>query len=198
MKHLLICLSVLLALVSSAPAQLASDDQAKRSDEILKKMRQIDLLNQMLPLALSKDQINKLLPSIEKARQRVKDQQKEEFKLMTQYEGKIDAAVKAGIDKGDVPDIALLRELNAVMTTMELRRDAVASENADAVLSEMKKALNAGQLKVAANSLNPKLFDPSVKVDEMTQDQKILFFVRNIMLDPHSYDLMRQLLKRAS
>ena len=198
MKHLLICLSVALALVCPALGQTVVDEQAKHSDEVLKKMRQIDLLVQMLPMAMNKDQINKLLPIVEKTRQRIKYQQKSEAKLLTEYESKINAAIAAGIDKGDVPDSKLLNELNAVIRTMAMQRDAVASENADAVLAEMKKVLNAGQLKVAANSLNPKLFNPSIKVDEMTEDQKILFFVREIFLDPQSYDILRQLLKRAS
>src|SRR4051812_37834674 len=105
MKHLLICLSVMLAFVSSASAQLAPSDQGKKSDEILKKMRQIDLLNQMLPMAMSKDQIGKLLPVIEKARQSVKDEQKFEYKQLLEVEGKVDAAIKAGVDKGEVPQL---------------------------------------------------------------------------------------------
>jgi hypothetical protein len=198
MKHLLICLSLLMTLMTGAFAQTTADEQGKRADEIIKKMRQIDLLTQMLPMALTKEQITKLLTPIEKARQRVKDEQKEEFKLLTKYESRINDAVKAGIDKGDVPDVAFLRELSALFLTMSMRRDAIANENAEAVLKEMKAVLNAGQLKVAANSLNPKLFDPGIKLEEMTQDQKILFFVREILLDQQSYDILRQLLKRAS
>jgi len=198
MKHLLICLSFVLALTTGASAQYVSDEQAKKSAEITAKMRQVDLLNQMLPLVMKKEQIEKLLPVIEKARQKVKDQEKAEYALMLQYDTKLDAAIKAGVEKGALPDTQLIRDLNKMALAMDIGRSVVINDNASAVMAAMKATLNAGQLKAAEGALNPRLFDPSIKVDEMTDDQKLSFFVRNIMLDPLGYDILRELSKHAS
>lgn len=189
MKSVLISLAVLLALVGSASAQPQSE-KAKRSGETLDKMRQLDLLNQLLPLVMNKDQIRKILPAVEKARQDVKAEENLEADLIAKYAARVDQAVKDGIDKGDVPDKKFLVELNALIRTMTMRRNAIAKDNVDLVLEAMKKNLNAGQLKAAANSLNPTVFMSGVKVEELKEDDKLMLFIREIMLDPLAYDIL--------
>lgn len=190
MKQFLLALALIFTL--NAPTLIqAQDTKAQKSTAILEKMRQIDLLVQILPLALKKEQLKEILPAVEKARRDVKTQQDDEANLLASYSAKIEKAVKDGIETGDVPDKKLLAELNAMVNTMSMKREAVASDNIEMVLTAMKKALNAGQLKVAANSLNPKLFLGSdVKVEEMKEDDKLKLFVRVIMLDPLAYDLL--------
>src|SRR5687768_15127692 len=99
MKRLLIFLCLALAMSTMAVAQ----DKAAQSTAILQKMRQCDLLNHLIPLVMTKEQIRKLLPSIEKARRDVKAQEDEEAKLLAERSAKIDQVVKDGIEKGDVP-----------------------------------------------------------------------------------------------
>jgi len=178
----------MLALVGGVSAQ--SGDKAKKSTETLEKMRQLDLLNQLLPLVMTKDQIRQILPAVEKARADVKAEESLEADLIAKYAARVDQAVKDGIQKGDVPDKKFLVELNALIRTMSMRRDAVAHDNVDRVLEAMKKTLNAGQLKAAANSLNPAVFLTGVKVEEMTDEAKTRLFVSEIMLDPLAYDLL--------
>jgi len=189
MKSLLIALAVMFALIGGASAQI-SEDKAKKSTETIEKMRQLDLLNQLLPLVMTKEQIRKLLPSIEKSRADVKTEEGTEADLIAKYAARVDQAVKDGIQKGDVPDKKFLVELNALIRTMSMRRDAIAHDNVDRVLEAMKATLNAGQLKAAANSLNPTVFLTGIKVEEMTEDQKIRLFIQEIMLDPLAYDIL--------
>jgi len=194
MKSALIVVAVMFAFIVGASSSLQTD-KAKQSSDTLEKMRQLDLLNQILPLVMTKDQIRQLLPTIEKARRDVKAEEDTEAGLIAQVAPEINAAVKAGIEKGEVPDKALLKKANAVIRTMAMRRNAIASDNVDMVLGEMKKILNAGQLKAAANSLSTSVYMPDVKPEEIKDDQKLQIFVREIMLDPLAYDILVKLQK---
>jgi uncharacterized protein with gpF-like domain len=164
------------------------------SQETMKKVRQIDLLNHLLPLVMTKDQIRKLLPTIEKARRDVKLQIAEEDKLIAQYAAKVDKAVQAGVEKGDVPDAALLKELNALIRTMSMKREAVASDNTNMVLEVLKTTLNSGQLKAAGNSLDFKTYNPGAKTEEIKDEDRLKLFVREVVLDPYAYDIMTRML----
>src|SRR5437879_4481825 len=109
MKHILFCLGLFFSLFGNGHAQ--SPDQTKRSEEIVAKMRQIDILNQVIPLALTKDQINKLLPAVERARAKVIQTQKDEAVTLEKLDGKITAAIKKSIQDGLTPPRDLLDEL---------------------------------------------------------------------------------------
>lgn len=193
MKSVLIVLALMFALAGGASAD--QSDKSKKATETLEKMRQLDLLNQLLPLVMTKDQIRQLLPSIEKARRDVKAQEDMEADLISKYAARVDEAVKNGTEKGDVPDKQFLKELNALVMTMSIKRNAVISDNTDLVLDQMKKVLNAGQIKAAANSLSPSIYLPGYKPEELTDEMKLKVFVREIMLDPLAYDILVKIQK---
>jgi hypothetical protein len=196
MKHLLIVFGVIISLVAFGHAQSA--DQAKKSEEIVMKMRQIDLLNQLIPLALTKDQIDKLLPAVERARAKVKTIEKEEADTLIKLDGKISDAIKKSIETSVAPPKELLNEIATVTATMSEKRDLAIDENTEAVMKVFNDLCNAGQKAAAANSLAPQLFDPSLKPDKMTQAEKIKFFVQQILLDPQAYVILTQMDKHAS
>lgn len=187
-----VVMAVLMVIVAAAAVAqpLSPEQQAKRSDEILKKMRQMELANQILPLVMTKDQLRQVLPPIEKARRNVRDLQTEEFETMRKFEERLDTAIKNATDKGQLPGQTLLVEMNRLLLAFSLKRQAVASENVTLVLDVLNKTLNAGQLKAAANSLDMRLFDPSVKAEELTETAKVRFYVGQVLLDPLSYDLL--------
>ncbi len=188
MKRLLIVLSLVLAVSGGAFAQ--TSDAAKRSTEIMEKMRQIDLLNHLIPLAMTKEQIRKLLPEIEKARRDVRTQEAEEAKLLAERGAKVDKAVKDGVEKGDVPDKELLRELSALLRFFSMKRKEIGDDNTTKVIAVVKTTFNAGQLKVAGNTLNFGFYNPDVKPEEITDDARLTLFVREILLDPLAYDIL--------
>lgn len=102
----------------------------------------------------------------------------------------MDKAVKDGIEKGDVPDKQLLRELNAMVRLFSMKRAAVASDNAVMVLDVLKTTLNAGQLKVAANTLDFKIYNPNIKPEEIKEEDRLKLYVQEVLLDPLAYDLL--------
>ena len=190
MKRLLLLIPLILCLSLGALAQGPTPADVKKTTDVLEKMRQIDLLNQMLPLLLQKDQMKKLLDVIDKARRDVRTQEAEEAKLIAGYADRVNQAVTNGIEKGDVPDKALLKELNALIQLMTMKRRAIADDNTDMVLAVVKTTLNAGQIKAAANSLSTAYTNPGVKPEEVKEEDKLRFFVRDILLDPLAYDIL--------
>jgi hypothetical protein len=182
----------LLAATAVLPAQV-SPDKGERSRKILAKARHIDLLNHLLPLVLTKEQINKILVVLEKCRAKEDDISNREADQLRAVELKIDEALDKGIKGGVVPSKDLLRELNSVFISFEMRRRAASEENADDILAVLKTTLNAGQLKAAANSVDPKAYDPGVDVAKLTDDERAKYFIRAVMLDWFTYDLLVKL-----
>ncbi|MFI5385417.1 MAG: hypothetical protein ACHQ50_04770 [Fimbriimonadales bacterium] len=196
MKNILIGFIIVIGLLGYGHAQ--TSDQGKRSDEIVMRMRQIDLLTQIIPLALTKDQINQILPTIERARAKAKQIEKTEAETLLKLDGKISDAIKKAIEDSVAPPKELLDELARTTAAMSMIRMAAVDDNIDAVMKVFNDVCNAGQKKAAANSLAPQLIDPSLKPDKMTQDDKIRFFIQNILLDGQSYEILVQLAKHAS
>lgn len=190
MVRVLMLVLALVAAAFAAAQPVSPEERAKRSDEILKKMRQMELANQILPLVMTKDQLKEILPAIEKARKNVRELQTEEYETMRKFEAQLDTAIQNATDKGQLPGKDLLVEMNRLLVAFSLKRQAAASENVTSVLDVLNKTLNAGQLKAAANSLDLKQFDPSVKPEELTETVKVRFYVGQVLLDPLAYDLL--------
>ncbi|HWA83981.1 MAG TPA: hypothetical protein VG820_11125 [Fimbriimonadaceae bacterium] len=197
MKHLIICLGIIIGLFNLGHAQTTAE-QGKKSDEVVMKMRQIDLLNQIVPLALKKDQINALLPVIERARAKVAQVEKDEANTLAKLDSKISAAIKKSIEENTPPPKELSMELAKATQDMSDRRLLVVSENTEAVLKVFNDTLDAGQKKVAANSFAAAYINPNVKPDEIKESEKINFFIREVLLDPQAYDLLIELAKHVS
>lgn len=188
-------LFLLIALLFSAiaaPAQAQTDKQ-KKSTELLGKARQIDLLNMVLPLVMTKSQINQMLPLLEKARAKEKVIESREADMMRSMETKINTALDKGINDGVVPSLELLKELNRMFIAFSMSREATITENVEAILEGLKRSLNSGQIKAAANSIDPKAFDPSADPAKMSQDDRLKFFIRANLLDPLCYDVLVKL-----
>ena len=186
MKRFTFAVCLILALVGAGFAQ----DKSAQSTAVLDKMRQIDLLNHILPLALQKEQIRKILPVIEKARRDVRLWTDEEAKFLQQNSAKVDKAVKDAVEKGDVPNKELIKELNAMVRMFAMKRAAIASDNTQMVMEAMKTSLNAGQMKVAANALDFKLYNPNIKPEEIKEEDRLRLYVQEVLLDPLAYDLL--------
>ncbi len=185
-----------LAILAVAPmvwGQGLSDERGKKADQVLAKVRQIDLLNQILPILMTKDQLDKILPVLEKARQAVKDQQRREYEQLVKLEPDLDKAIKDGNDKGLVPGTDVIKKVFVVFKAFAITRKAIADDNTVNVMAIVKATLNAGQIRSMQNALSPGTFDPSLDASKMTDDEKLKFFVQNILLDPAAYDTLVKL-----
>lgn len=158
-------------------------------------VRRLDILNQLLPVLLTKKQINELLPTLEKARANVRQVRADEDKLVQKLSVDLEKAIKAGVETQKIPTLKELATLNNVYRTFDITRGMTAYKNVDMVLEAFKKIANKGQLKVAAQSLNPRFFDNTADPSKMTDEQKIKVFIREIILDPLTYDLLVKIAK---
>jgi hypothetical protein len=187
--RLITLLLLAFALVCGASAQTEAQ-RAEHSEKILNKIKALDLMNHMLPLLMTVDQMKQMLPVLEKCREKEKQQQIKEYELLRKYETRLDEANKKALQTSQVPGRDLLNELATLFKSFNLGREVIVTENTDAVVAAMKKILNEGQIKAAIGDLNPALFDPSLKPDKMTDEEKLRFYVRTILLDAVAYDVL--------
>ena len=190
-------LAALLVFAFAAPSygQVTAAERAKKSDEILQKVHQLDLMNNLLPLVLTKEQLGKFLPVMEKARQAVRDQEKVEYDFLLKLNPKVDTALTEAKTKGKVPGREVINETWATFQMFTWKRKAIADENVANVTKAFEGAINEGQRKTAINTVNPKQFDPTADPKTMSDAKKMEMFVRNILLDPAAYDLLVGMLK---
>jgi hypothetical protein len=190
----------LLAVAPLAPAQTNPVDAAriKKSEEVMRKLRQVDLLNQILPVAFTKEQFSKILPVIEKCRQLVRTTEQDEAKALAALEAKADQAIKDAVEKGIMPKEDYLLELRVKLAELSTQRQKVRIANTMAVTTIIMEVCNKGQQRAAGNSFNPRLVEPNLKLEELTEERRLQFWIQEVLLDPLAYDLLVQLSRRAS
>jgi hypothetical protein len=193
MSKFLLCVGLCLAVLAAGSAQTIDDQKAKRSDEVIVKVRQLDLLNHILPVIMTKEQLRTILPAIEKARGNVRTIQRMEADDLIKFEAKVDAALGKAYETGQVPTRDLLGELQKLMHALGVRRSIAVGENMEAVMKVVEQTLDPGQKKAAANSMDPGEIEPGRKVEEMTEEQKLRFWVQYVLLDPIAYEVLVKL-----
>ncbi len=195
MKILRILMIALAALTVSVGMAQPGTANAQKADAAMEAIRKLDLLNQILPIVLTKEQVNQLLPVVEKARAKFRLTMQREAEELGKMQSRLDAAVKEATDNQKLPDKALLAEANKLINTLTLVRQVITEENTDLVLEQLKKTCNAGQLKTAANSLDPRYYGSTAKPAEVKEETKLRLFVREILLDALTYDLLLKMAK---
>ncbi len=195
MKPLLLSLGLCFAVCSSANAQI-NTDKGTKSDLINMKIHQADLLLQILPLVLTKEQLtNDVLPAVEVARSLQKKQLMLEDDALANMEPILDEALTAAYEKGAYPSKKMIDEVVKTTKTLANKR-IITTLNMVSVLTVMlEKTLNAGQRKAMINSFDPKFIDPSAKPETMTDQAKMNFFVKRVFMDPVAYEILKKLAK---
>jgi len=193
MKQLLLCLALCFALVAGANAQLTTEKGSK-SDQINIKIHEVDLLLQILPLLLTKDQLNNdVLPALETVRNLEKKQLKLEDEALQNMEPDLDKALKDAYEKGAYPSKAIIGEVSKQTKDLGMKRLVVQLNMVSVMTAILEKTLNAGQKKALENSFDEKFIDPSAKAGTLSQEAKINFFVKRVFLDPLTYEILKKL-----
>ena len=201
MKNLLISLGLFATLVCVAPAQIVVPIQTPKgpkSDAILQRIRQVDSLIQLLPLNLKKDQIDRLLLQQEKAKESERKIRMMEDDDLEKLEPRLSQILKAALEKGAYPPREFQVDVAKLTRAIAIRRQVAVGEMVEAFYEGVRDVLEPGQKTIMAKSLDIAVLDPSVKVKEMTEEQKIKFFIRTIFLDPYAYASLKELRKTAS
>ena|SRR2546421_4501619 len=189
MKRFIFLVLACMGMCTSAFGQ--ADQQARNAvDRFFFKTTELQFYNLMLPILITKDQYKIILPAIEKARERVRQTYKKELEEIHGLDPDVDQALAAARDKDQVISGVLQAKLDKLKGGILMRRLIMAQLNENDVYDAIVKALNPGQQKAMANSLTPRLIDPNLKPDKMTQEDKLRLFVRDVLLTPDYYDDM--------
>lgn len=197
MKRIIFCLSLCMAIATLGLAQTKSEARAKHSGEILIKTRKIDLLNQIIPVLLTKKQLNEILGALEIVNREVDKTEQVEFDTMLKLEAELDATIQAGVEKNQVPPKAFTDKLAKTFRALEFQRQMIMGNNIETVRTVLDKTLNSGQKAAAANAIDATYFDPSLKPADLTQKVKLDMYIRVVLLDPRAYSLLTEMFKHA-
>jgi len=190
MKRLL--LPLLLTLCLAAPAYSAEPPEQDVASRILVKLRQLDLWNQILPVLMTKEQLSKLLPVIEKAREASKATEKIELDELKKLEAKLDGDLKDAKEKGLVTAKEKTTEYQRVLLALSKVREIMVKEQIETVLKSVEETLDEGQIKAATNSIQV----AGDKESKLTDRDKLRRWVGAVLLDPLAYDLLLDLKKK--
>jgi hypothetical protein len=183
--------TIALLLFCTGFAQVSTNDPNKILP-ILDKMAELDLANRVLPLLMTKDQIKKLLPEIEKARKNVRDQEKKEADRLKALQPEIDK-YHGEIFQGKTPPKAFLDKFTTLLKKFENERLQVKVANALLLSDAIKKNLDEGQLKAIVGVVDKIYDDQEKEWKDGTTDQKIQFYAISIFMGDRCYDLLVRL-----
>lgn len=192
MRKLFVCALALAVALGSAAAQ-TSAGTAEKDIEFQKNVAKLDMLYFFLPLAMTKAQIREILPVIEKYRQDIKKIEKIESDEMAKMKDEVEAALKAGLEEGKVPSNELRTKIANMFKKFDTARQLNDQIYADKLFEVCKKVWNAGQQKIATQSVDFKSIDPRLKPDQMKDDEKMKVFIEQFLMSPAAYDVLVQL-----
>jgi hypothetical protein len=187
--------AVLLAL-SALGLAAQTQPTAPEADRILVKIRELDLLNQILPVLMKPAQVKKILPALERAREAERRIQKDELATLKKLERVIDPALTAAKDKGQVPTRETLNEMFGALREMRLKRLLMVAEESENVLKAVEETLDEGQIKAAANSLDPRIGHEGMDVSKLSDRDRLRTWVRIVLMDPAAYGLLVDLSRK--
>ncbi len=186
--------SLLLGLAGSAVAQTSAD--AAASTRIQEKFRRMELLNLTLPVLMTQKQIKGMLPLIEKSRKADQDLKAKEAAILKSLEADCDTAIKNGTTKRMVVPSPVMQKLQINIQGMTMARQLMVQEHLGAMVAYVKANLDASQQKVCAGLISASWINP-LEPDKVTDDQKLNFWVANVILDPLCYSLLVEMAKVA-
>lgn len=192
MKKIALSFACALALCGGAAAQVVTSNGTK-SDAVVLKIHQIDILNELLPLTLRKEQFPPILLALEKARSAEKKILEDEDAQLAKIAPDIDKAYDDGVDKGVYPSHDIVVNTAKLLKAMAIRRQVFVGETMDDMYKAVDSTLDAGQKKVMANTVTMDDLPAGIKKEDATDEMKIKAFVRKVFLDRAAYDILLKL-----
>ncbi|MDQ2986502.1 MAG: hypothetical protein M3R13_07250 [Armatimonadota bacterium] len=168
--------------------QVSTNDPHKIGPTV-QQLAELDLANRILPLVMTKEQIGKMLPEIEKARKNIRDQERKEADRLKALQPDIDK-YHADILKGKTPPQEFLDRVTTLFKKFESERLQVKVANALILADAMKKNLNEGQIKAAVGVVD-KIYDEKNQTwTGGTTEAKLQYYAISIFLGERAYDLL--------
>jgi len=190
--------ALMVAAATPAFSQTIDAAKAAHSQEVQTKMRKVDLLLQIMPLVLRKDQFSPILAELERIRKKQSEVLSREDDEIIKLEAKLDEALKKANEDGVYPSRELQLECFKLTRALGTVRNMARTDFASELFKVVDTVFDKGQKAIAAKSLDWKLMDPSLKLDEKPQADQIKFYLKLVLLDPLAYDVLVDLSKKAS
>jgi hypothetical protein len=190
--------ALMVAAATPAFSQTIDAAKAAHSQEVQTKMRKVDLLLQIMPLVLRKDQFSPILAELERIRKKQSEVLSREDDEIIKLEAKLDEALKKANEDGVYPSRELQLECVKLTRALGTVRNMARTDFASELFKVVDTVFDKGQKAIAAKSLDWKLMDPSLKLDEKPQADQIKFYLKLVLLDPLAYDVLVDLSKKAS
>lgn len=184
---------VILASLSATVLAQVDPAQAKHSDEIMRKIQEIEIYNQILPVLITPKQADELLTVLEKARAEMKSHNNKEYDMMRSFEVEINAALKKAQDRGQVPTEEFMARMLNMFRAFNMMRKAIIDGVVRDLQGALNETLNEGQIAAAAKAFNPRFYDPTLDPKTMTVDQRLELWIRVVLIDPVAYDVMKRI-----
>jgi hypothetical protein len=201
MKFRSLCFAIGITLSVAVGAQTTKQDtptpKVAKAQETLMKINRLDICKFVLPLLLDKKQLNDFLTTLEKCRAAEKDMYEKDADEIAKLDGKVSKALDEAVKDGNYPSKELQKEIIAITQGIANRRLIVTGNMVTLLNETAKKTLNAGQLKAMTNLIEPKSIDPNLKTEGWSDEEKINFYLRRVMLDLTTYELLKLLYKQA-
>jgi hypothetical protein len=175
----------------------APSPKVMKANETLMKINRLDICKFVLPLLLNKSQLNELLITLEKCRKAEKDMLEKDADEIAKIDGKVSKALDEAVKDGNYPSKELQKEVIAVTQAIANRRLIVTGNMVTLMNETVRKHLNGGQIKAMSNLVDPKSLDASLKPESWTDEEKVNFYIRRVMLDLTTYELLKILYKQA-
>jgi hypothetical protein len=189
-------LAVLASLACSVHAQKLTPEQLKESDRVLDKIRKVEVYNQLLPVLLTGEQAKLFLPILERHRADADKIQVDEHRLLLQLEKDLDVALRGAETNGSLPDEKTMKNALVHFQAFVLKRKALVDDTVSKLLMLMREKLNAGQVRAAANAFDPAVFGMDVDKDTITEDKRLDYWIRIVLIDNTTYPILVELSKK--
>jgi hypothetical protein len=203
MKSTKFLVSCGLALASLAFGQLTNAQTSTQSPKMqkaaatLSKIDRLSACKFVLPLLLSKSQMNDILLTLEKCRKAQQDTLDKDADEMAKIDAKVTKALDEAIKDGNYPSKEFQNEVIKVTQGIATRRAIVVGNLVGLLNDTVRKSLNGGQLKAMVNLVDPNSIDSTLKPEKWTEEEKVNFYLRTVMLDNNTYELLKTLYKNA-
>lgn len=188
-----------LALASSLCLAQEPTQAGKDIDAIILKINKLNIVKYITPLLLKKSQMNALMTTLEKCQTKQKEiieSDAKEFKAR-KIEGEIDKALDEALNDGSYPKRELQGKIIAIQDALLLRRKIATTEMVEMLFETTKKNLNEGQLTVMRNLTDPNYVEGQTKASKLPDEERTKLYIREVLLSPLAYDILKQLAKRA-
>ncbi len=191
MKYLIAILSAVVLMTGASLQQISKNDKYG-INPIVDTLSQIDKANQILPLVLTKEQIQKLLPKIERCRDNVRNQEKKEADRIKALSADADKVLADAV-KGVVPPQEFLKRVSSLFDQFENERNGVKAANALIMNDAMNQILDAGQKKRILGVVDKVFNNTTKKWEDASENEKMTFFALSVLLDDDGYQFLVKL-----